>query len=166
MWLAKLKRMMDELPEKYLQVKPADPQILTLIPPGSKPVSQLTEEEKRLDGVFHQLLNSANLETEAHIALYGEDESKHPPEACRKYNDQMESRDEEMQIISAILRRSLRERLGFENEYIINNYDVYAIPNIEGGNIIDVIFHETGDEPEIPDDIGVPGFRGWPNTES
>lgn len=161
MWLAKLQRMIDELPEQYLQAGPGDPEAMMLIPPGSKPVSQLTEEEKRLNGVYNQLWDAAHLEFEAHVALYGEDESKHPPEACRKFAEQMRPRDEEAQLVSAILARSLKERLGFENEYIIDNYDVYAV----SPNPITLMIQDIGDE-EIPYDADIPGFNGWPDKES
>lgn len=147
MWLAKLKRMMDELPEQYLQAKPGNPQALEFIPPGSKPVSRLTEEEKKLDGVCRQLWAAGNLEFKAHMALFGPDESKHPLEACQKHNEQTNVRDEEIQLISAILLRSLRERLGFESEYVVDGHDIYVLcPS---------------------DDITeVPGFKDWPEKES
>lgn len=162
MWRDKLKRMMEELPEKYLKPKPIGSEAKMLIPPGSKPVSQLTEEEKRLDGVFRQLYDLAHLEYEAHNALYGEDENMHPEEACHKFNKQMQPRGEEMRLVSAILRRSLKERLGFENEYLTDNHDVYSVPPLE----VQVVFHEPGDEPDIPDEVDIPGFKGWPETES
>ena len=163
MWLAKFKRMMDELPETYLQPKPADPRAFMMIPPGSKPVGRVTEEEKRLDAVFRQLWASAHLEYEAHMALYGADESKHPPEACRKHGEQMKPRDEEMQIISAILLRSLRERLGLENEYVIHNHDVYAVPILPDGLQVLVQDFET-DQP-MPDDMDISGID-WPETKN
>ena len=164
MWLAKLKRMMDELPEKYLQANPADPQALMMIPPGSKPVGRIIEEEKRLDGVCRQLWDMALLETDAHRALHGENTSKHPPEACRKHNEDMRNRDQELQIISAILLRSLKERLGFENEYVIDNDDIYAIPNLLDG--LQILAQDLSEDQATPDDMSIPGFRGWPETES
>ena len=164
MWLAKIKRMMDELPEQYLQPKPVDPEAMMLIPPGSKPVSQLTEEEMRLNGVARQLNDTALLEHEAHIALYGQDESEHPLEACRKHNEQIRSRDEELEIVLDILIRSFKERLGFENEYIIDGYDIYVIAFLT----VEVMEPDTDtkDEPASMDGVGIPGFRGWPKTES
>lgn len=167
MWLAKLKRMMDELPEQYLQARPGDPEELALILPGSEPVGQLTEEEKRLDGVCCQLWNAANLEAEAHKALHhsqGQDESQHPPEACLRHKAQMDHREEEIQMISAILMRSLIERLGSENDYVVAGHDVYAIPSVLD-EVLKMLKQGIRDDEPMPDDMGIPGFRGWPGTK-
>ena len=161
MWLAKLKRMLDELPEQYLQPVPVDSEAVILIPPGSKPVSRLTEEEKRLYGAYNQLCDAVCREAEAHRALYGQDDSKHPPEACHKFAEQMRPRDEEAQLVLAILARSLKERLGFENEYIIDNHDVYAVPYIT----IALMGGDTGNDQSMPDDMNIPGLSGWPETK-
>ena len=161
MWLAKLQRMMDELPEKYLQAGPSDPEELALIPLGSELVSRLTEEEKRLDGVCRQLWDMVQLEVEAHNTLH---ESQHPSEVCLRHHAQMLHREEEMQIISAILVRALSERLGFENDYAIAGHDVYAIPTILD-EALRAMKQKPGNEPEMPDDMGIPGFRGWPEIK-
>lgn len=161
MWRDKLTRMMDELPEKYLQAGQSDPEELSLIPSGSKPVSQLTEEEKRLDGVYRQLWDMALLEADAHKALYGEDESKHPLEACRKHNQQMVIRDQEIQLVIGILMRSLKERLGLENEYVIDHHDIYVV----SPDPITLMVQDIGDDEPMPDDMGIPGFRGWPEIK-
>ena len=166
MWRAKLQRMMDELPEKYLQAGPSDPEELALIPPGSKQVSRLTEEEIRLDGVCRQLWDMAHLEAEAHRALHGQDESKHPPEACLRHSKQMFYKEEEIQMISDALMRSLHERLGFENDYAIIGHDVYAIPSAFD-EALKAIETDTEDDPATLDDaVGIWGFRGWPKRES
>ncbi len=130
MWRAKLQRMMDELPEKYLQVDPESPNELMPLPPGSKPAGPLTDEEIRLDGVCRQLWEAAILEGEAHRALHGQDFRKHPPEACLKHNQGMVLREQEIQLVSGILLRSLGERLGFENGYAIKGHDVYTVPPV------------------------------------
>lgn len=165
MWCAKLKKMMDELPERYLQPEPVSSGAMMLIPPGSKPVSQLMEEEKKLNGVYNQLWDAACREAEAHSTLYGEDESKHPPEACRKFAEQMRPREDEMQLVLDIFAMSLKERLGFENEYIIDNYDVYAIPALDE-TLETLLKQRTGDDESTFNDMGIPGFRGWPEKES
>ncbi len=164
MWLAKLKRMMDELPERYLQPEAGDPEELALIPPGSKPVSQLTEEEQRLDGVCRQLYDMAELEFDAHKALHGQDESTHPPGACLKHNAQMRLREEEMELVWGILMRSLNERLGFENDHVVDGHDVYAIPSILTSGVVVRDIRDVLEE--LPDDVDIPGFRGWPENES
>ena len=164
MWLAKLKRMMDELPEKYLQAGPSHPEELKLIPLGSKPVSRLNEEEKRLDGVCRQLWDAALLEADAHQALHGEDTSKHPPEVCLRHQAQMFHREEEMQMISAILVRSLSERLGFENDYAIAGHDVYAIPSVLD-EAVKMMRQESGNDRSTPDGMNIHGLRGWSGTK-
>ena len=161
MWLAKLQRMMDELPEKYLQAGPSDPEELALIPLGSELVSRLTEEEKRLDGVCRQLWDMVQLEVEAHNTLH---ENQYPSEVCLRHNAQMCHREEEMQIISAILVRSLSERLGFENDYAIAGHDVYAIPTILD-EALRAMKQKPGNEPEMPDGMNIPGLRGWSGTK-
>ena len=161
MWLAKLQRMMDELPEKYLQAGPSHPEELKLIPLGSKPVSQLNEEEKRLDGGCRQLWDMANLEAEAHDALHA---NQHPSEVCLRHQAQMFHREEEIQMISAILVRSLSERLGFENDYAIAGHDVYAISSVLD-EAVKMMRQESGNDRSMPDGMNIPGLRGWSGTK-
>ena len=126
MWLAKLARMMDELPEKYLEPLPLDPQDKAFLSPDAKPVGQITEEEKRLYGVSRQLHDSLRLEDEAHQSLH-EQGMLHLPDVCRRFNERAFLKEEECTLVMDILLRTMGERLGPENIYRINGYDIYMV---------------------------------------
>lgn len=154
MWLAKLKRMMDELPEQYLQPYLVNPEDFSLIPVGSKPVSQLTEEEKRLRGVVCQLNDSILREDEAHRALHDQGMAGHSQEACFNYQNKMMLKEKEVEVIAEIFYRSLEERLGYENFFIIDGYDIYAVP-----------YKKVTCNQPMPDDFNIPEFNDWPKTK-
>lgn len=126
MWLAKLQRMIEELPDKYLEPKPLDPQDKALLSLDSKPIGQITEEEKRLYGVSRQLYDSLCLEAEANQALH-EQGTLHSSDVCRRFHEQMSLKEEELALVISIVLRSLGERLGFEDEYVIDGYDIYIV---------------------------------------
>lgn len=126
MWLAKFQRMVDELPDKYLEPQPLEPQDKALLLPDSKPVGQLTEEEKRLYGVSLQLHDSLVLEEEAHQALR-QQETAHSPDVCDRVHKDMYRRQSEIMLVLGIVLMSLGERLGFD-DYMIDGYDIYAVP--------------------------------------
>jgi len=129
MWLAKLERMMKELPEEYLEPEPIDPEDAALIPAGSEPISQLTEEEKRLNGVYRQIENLIILEEEAHEELHRQSHVTISPDVCQDHKMHMFLLEEEMVLVLSILMRSMEERLGFGSDYTIDGDDIYAIPS-------------------------------------
>ena len=157
MWRAKLDRMMAELPEKYLQPRPANPEDFMQVPPGSKPVSQITEEERRLIGVYHQLIDVFRMEEEAHDVLHGQVEDGLSLEICKKHRAQALHREAELEIISLIFTRSLLERLGFENDYIVNGSDVYAVPSVAA----EIAREEVVEDQPAPDDFDNFGPDPW-----
>ena len=124
-WFVKIERIMSELPDKYLEPRPLNLENRTIIPPGSQPIGQLTEGEKRLMGVFHQLFDSLHLEVEAHNALHEQDTS-HSPQVCREFYKQRAQKDRELWLIINNAVGSLKERFGVENEYLIDGHDVYV----------------------------------------
>ena len=126
MWLAKLKRMMDELPDKYLEPKPLEPEDKLLLSLNAKPIGQITEEEKRLYGVSRRLEDAMVLEEEAHQALHIENED-HSSELYERLYSDMERRRYELMTVVSVLLMSLGERLGHDNAYMIDGDDVYAI---------------------------------------
>ena len=130
--------MIAELPEKHLEPKPIDPQDKFILPPNSKPVSQITEEEKRLYGICRQLGDSFNQELEAYTSLRINNK-EHSPDVCQRFSEQMMIKEDELFLVSGILLRSIEERLGFEREYVIDNLDIYAVSDNVLPNLLDMI---------------------------
>lgn len=152
MWLAKLNRMMDELPGEYLQPLAANPEISELIPPGSQPVSRLTDEEKGLYGVYRQLGDFVKREDEAHIALHHQGDNQHSVDAsCAEHAVALEAKADEAGLIIAILMLSLKERLGGGRDYIFDGYDIYTISD--------------QDVEVVPEGLEIPDPDDWPETK-
>ena len=151
MWLAKLAKMMNELPEKYLEPQPLDPKDKVLLPPDSKPVGQTTEEEKRLYGVCRQLRDSLCLEDETHQALH-EQGMPHSPDVCQRFGEQVDLKKEELMLVMGILLRTLGEHFGFENDYMIDGYDIYTVTET---------MIAVASQTDVPEFIGE-----WPERES
>ena len=123
MWLAKLNRMMTELPDKYLVPQPFD----ALAVDGAKLVGQLSEEEKRLLGVCYQLGAKMELEAEAHNALYGNPDHI-MTELCLRHKIQECLVQGDLSLICGILCKSIAERLSlFESDFLYDGFDIYAI---------------------------------------
>lgn len=152
MWFDKIKRMMDELPEQYLQPKTVDPEIMKLILHDLKPVSQLTEEEKRLTGVGQQLADVIKREVEAYQVLHRNDDSEHSLEAWERFVDRILFIKDELKLVSDTFLISLRERLGIENYYVADGHDIYAILHNE---------QVASEVPDIFDFDSIP----WPKTK-
>lgn len=127
MWLAKLKRMMDEVPEKYLEPE----RIEGPRPDWVKLVGQLAADETRLLGVARQMEAKLQLEDDAHKALHGG--GSHPMnEACLKYHINQYLMEREIGAVVDVLFRSISERLSLpESEFAFDGADIYAFPNLE-----------------------------------
>lgn len=167
MWLAKLQRMMNELPEKYLKPYPCDMQSMAMLPPDARPVSQITEEEKRLYGVANQLMDKIDLDDNAHEDLSGRRHKIN--ESCLEHSIKQTIAEDEVSVVRSLLNRSVRERLGSEKDYLIDGYDVYAVPcltfeRMRQGFEISKKMQKVGNDTK-----SVVGFDGihhnWPTTK-
>ena len=126
-WFDRLNRMMAEVPDRYLEPRVFDVSLV----PGSKLVGQLTEEEKRLLGVFYQISEKINLEGEAHQALHAMGDHT-INEGCLSYNIRQQIQEDELMLVGHMLFRSVAERLSMpESDFIFDSYDIYAIEMVE-----------------------------------
>lgn len=159
MWLAKLKRMMDEVPNKYLEPKRME---------GSRPewvklVGQLTADEARLLGVASQLEAKLQLEDDAHKALHGGG-SHSMNEACLKYHTNQLLMEREIGAVVDVLFRSISERLSLpESEFAFDGYDIYAFTNLDVQEMrkrYELVQSLTGPEPDdLSDLLGAFGHK-------
>ena len=124
MWLLKLKRMMDEVPQEFLEPRYFEGSLS----PEKKLVGQLSDEEKRLLGVVYWLQRKMELEIEAHEILH--DDPNYPLEDCLKFSIGQYPCECEAHLVSRILVSSIQERLSLhQSDFFFHGYEIYSSPN-------------------------------------
>lgn len=148
MFLTKLRRMMTELPQEFMEpvYKESPP------PPEAKLVGQLTEEERRLFGVLRQLQNKINLDDDAHQVLHNA--RNHNEEDCLNHQIRQYRCEFLLYCVNDILTLSLRERLSLpESMFDFDGNDIYAFPDdvVSGMRLSFEMIKKTGNLGQGPD---------------